>query len=333
MNFARSATLLLIAVCGISFAIMAQTNIIVDLNFAYKNITCAGDQICFDGELSTTDVGGPHSVSGITIRFVYDQSLYSNAEIFTADSNYIADEIGEQAAPLGPSMTSFDFNGAAVFSNGTLLPVNSSTLTDLSSASQAFFSICLDLQPGINLAEEQCLTLLWDQASNTTGAPGFTLNEGVEVALDGSEFTADERVDHYAWDYGMSGGTLGGIDTSECMVYAQPATHLVLNTNDGGAFSLRKLIGDACANDTIRFAPAIQQDTVQVLSPIQLTKNVAIVGPASGMAISGGGATGVMDILSGLIYLKSIEILAGDPANWTLRNQGVLIANEVVVAE
>src|SRR5579859_78256 len=61
-----------------------------------------------------------------------------------------------------------------------------------------------------------------------------------------------------------------------------PNTIVVTNLNDDGTGSLRQAIADSADSGTITFAPGLS-GTIAISKPIELTRNLTIQGPTSGV--------------------------------------------------
>lgn len=214
--------LLSLFIAQISFSVFAQIDYHkIDLSWKLGQADCFDNSTCFIAYLAAPNQD--IALNRITIKSVFDQTLYSNAEISTLDPNYVASEISESPAPAPSGITFFDFGGAPVFYEADLN--NTGMTTTLTDEPQAFFELCLDLQSGVATFDEDfCLTLLWDQISNDLNASGFDgVSEGIEVSVGGVNDEADEQVEHYGWDYGLGSGVFGGTDVSEaCLIYCTP---------------------------------------------------------------------------------------------------------------
>jgi len=172
--------------------------------------------VCFTAYLNSPDQD--IELNSITVKLIYDQNLFWNGNISTEDVNYSATEIVESAATPASGIAFLDFGGAPVFYEAAFN--NFGTQSILTSAPQPFFTICLDAQPGVLVSgNEEFLTLLWDQISNDLNASGFDgSDQGIEVSIGGPNDEADEKVDHYGWDYGLGNGIFGGLDLNQPFV-------------------------------------------------------------------------------------------------------------------
>lgn len=97
---------------------------------------------------------------------------------------------------------------------------------------------------------------------------------------------------------------------------AQP-THVVTNTADAGAGSLRQMIMDASPGDAITFDPQLTFQTITLNSgSLVIDKNLTIRGPgADSLAISGGQLFSVVEVLSGVdLQIEAITITEGNAA-------------------
>ena len=112
------------------------------------------------------------------------------------------------------------------------------------------------------------------------------------------------------------------------MQTAQAASQTVFNTNDSGAGSLRQVIADAAAGDTIVFDSSLSGSTITLASTLELTKNVTIDGSAltSPITISGNSTVGVFSVNSGItVILDNLIITNGYyPYGGGINNKGTL---------
>ena len=82
----------------------------------------------------------------------------------------------------------------------------------------------------------------------------------------------------------------------------------VTSLNDEGAGSLRQLVADAVAGETITFS---QAGTITLTSPITIDKDIVIDGSGKNITISGDQATSIFKITSGNVEIKSLTLRDG----------------------
>jgi predicted outer membrane repeat protein len=97
---------------------------------------------------------------------------------------------------------------------------------------------------------------------------------------------------------------------------ALAATDTVTNTLDGAgtgpAGSLRYVLANAGAGDTIVFAPGVSGTITLTNGTLGLTKSVTITGPGAGtLAIDGGGSTGILSITAGPVSVSGLTFTHG----------------------
>jgi predicted outer membrane repeat protein len=97
---------------------------------------------------------------------------------------------------------------------------------------------------------------------------------------------------------------------------ALAATDTVTNTLDGAgtgpAGSLRNVLANAIAGDTIVFAPGVSGTITLTNGTLGLTKSVTITGPGAGtLAIDGGGSTAILSITAGPVSVSGLTFTHG----------------------
>ncbi len=89
----------------------------------------------------------------------------------------------------------------------------------------------------------------------------------------------------------------------------------VLNTNDSGAGSLRQVIADAAAGDTIVFDSALAGQTITLASKLSINKSLTISGPSSGshIQISGNNTTTDLSVSNGsTVSIINLDFIKGN---------------------
>ncbi len=168
---------------------------------------------------------------------------------------------------------------------------------------------------GTNVAPVSCATV--NIALSTDGGYTYpinliagTANDGTEnVTVPGGLQTIQARVrvacaslpDHYFFDIANANFTVGTpVPPPACV------TSLVVQSlADSGACSLRDTVTAAAPGSTITFDPALAGNTITLLSPIVLTKNVTIDGSAAAVTLSGNNSNRIFTINDSLIVTIS----------------------------
>lgn len=77
-------------------------------------------------------------------------------------------------------------------------------------------------------------------------------------------------------------------------------TATVTSAADGGAGSLRAATNSVCAGGTVEFDPAFAGETVELQSPLSLSKELTVDGSgAPGVTLDGGGDSRIVEIAGG----------------------------------
>jgi len=89
---------------------------------------------------------------------------------------------------------------------------------------------------------------------------------------------------------------------------------LVTSTGNTGAGTLRTIITDCCAGNTITFSPSLTGQTIQLISPIVLDKSINIFGLGlTQLSIGGNGTHRIFSVNTGITSLiKDLAIINGD---------------------
>jgi len=147
------------------------------------------------------------------------------------------------------------------------------------------------------------------------GGPTFThaLLAGSPAINSGNSFgvTADQRGNlRPLCDAIVSGGDGSDIGAYEYQIC--PTNLTVVNTNDGGAGSLRQAIVDVESGGLIRFASNVTGMITLSSGELLLNKNLNIYGPgATTLAISGNSASRVFDITNVIVNIAGVTIRDG----------------------
>lgn len=108
----------------------------------------------------------------------------------------------------------------------------------------------------------------------------------------------------------------------------------VYKSGDAGPGTLRHAVSCADDGDTILFSYPILLDTVQVLSPIEIDKNLVLIATDEGRLFVSGAATDrVFDVLPGkTLQLENVILVAGSEDDGScVKNQGNLILKDTVL--
>ena len=114
-------------------------------------------------------------------------------------------------------------------------------------------------------------------------------------------------------------GRLSGINTDSIALW-------VRNKNDAGPGSLRNALLAASAGDSIHFMAALTNDTIKILSPLVLSRNVQLVLPnTQTIYIDATASSHALTINYGTAaVLKNINIICGSGASAGIINKGNL---------
>lgn len=95
---------------------------------------------------------------------------------------------------------------------------------------------------------------------------------------------------------------------------ASAGTLTVINNGDSGAGSLRQTVSDATSGDDITFDSSLNGQTIQLISPITIALNLALIGPgADQLTISGGNTTQMLAVSSGAdVTISGLEFVDGN---------------------
>ena len=153
---------------------------------------------------------------------------------------------------------------------------------------------------------------------NTTGIPTISDNktDGGEISSLGA-FTGNMT--------GLTPGTVYCVRAyaanSEGTSYGEEVTFetrgglIVTNLNNSGAGSLRQVIADASAEDTITFDPSLAGGTINLSSEISIGKDLTIDGGAHQITISGNNTCRVFSLSSGKLTLSGLTLAEGEVAH------------------
>lgn len=163
-------------------------------------------------------------------------------------------------------------------------------------------------------------------------APEDPLESGIFATLPPGLFTAILT--------GKNGGV--GLGLVEIYTGLQAPTLTVTNTADSGPGSLRQALADASSGDTIRFAPALNGQAIDLHSQLVIDRNIAISGPGSDqLAVqrNDGESFSIFRVMSGhTVIIEGLTIRGGDAGldvgavGGGIRNDGsILTINNCVV--
>jgi hypothetical protein len=110
-----------------------------------------------------------------------------------------------------------------------------------------------------------------------------------------------------------------------------PHTLTVTTLSDGGPGSLRALLAQAVNGDTIGFDPALSGTLTLTSGELQVGTNVAVVGPAAGLTLSGNFSSRVLEVLPGATVSVSGLTIAqgGEVSGGGIANRGTLLLGGV----
>ncbi len=143
------------------------------------------------------------------------------------------------------------------------------------------------------------------------------------IDTDGSPFTVNTTNDSYNLN-ASEVFILTNFEIDKCLE--------VVNTKDDGYGSLREAVSCASSGDTIKFDYVIWRDTIQLLTPITLDKNLFFIENNSNISIDGINSLKVFQVTSGSqIYLKGMNIICGtDTDGRCIENEGNLKLENII---
>ncbi|MFZ1704906.1 MAG: hypothetical protein WAT79_11210 [Saprospiraceae bacterium] len=110
----------------------------------------------------------------------------------------------------------------------------------------------------------------------------------------------------------------------------------VRNTEDDGHSSLRNIMACALPNESIIFNPSVHNDTIKLLSPIVVDKNLTLSSTTLNITIKSNYSGHIFEILPGnTLTINNIHFIGGSGNNSTrvLLNQGNLIMTDVDILD
>lgn len=113
-------------------------------------------------------------------------------------------------------------------------------------------------------------------------------------------------------------------------------TSIVRNTDDDGNFSLRNVVACAPNNTTISFIPTLDGDTIKILSPILIDKNITISPVDINLYIEADYTGHIFEILpGGSLTLANLHLIGGkgNTSTRVLFNKGVLNMTNVDILD
>jgi hypothetical protein len=259
--------------------------------------TFSGNFAAVGGGIASTASGGTGSVSVVGCTFSGNSAIVDAGCIYNASGSELT--IADTILKAG--------------THGANLINNLGTVTSL----------------GYNLSSDNgggFLTAMGDQ-SNTepmlgplqdNGGPTQTIAPLVgSPAIDqGKSFglTADQRGRLRPFDFPGVPNAIGGDGSDIGSVELNPASLVVVNTNDNGPGSLRQAILDASPadDDTISFASGLTGTITLTTGELGIGKSLSVAGPgANVLAISGNSAGRVFDIGYGAVVISGLTIRDG----------------------
>jgi hypothetical protein len=144
------------------------------------------------------------------------------------------------------------------------------------------------------------------------------------IDTDGTSFTVNSTGDSY------------NLEASEVFVLAnfEIDEYLeVINTNNDGYGSLREAISSASSGDTILFDYVVWNDSIQLLTPITLDKNLFFLENNSNVSIDGSTSSKVFQVTAGnQISIKGMNIICCSYTDGRcIDNEGNLILENVMI--
>jgi 1,4-alpha-glucan branching enzyme len=167
-----------------------------------------------------------------------------------------------------------------------------------------------------------------DPAASHLVTPGFPVNgtwyryNGTD-AEDGTSFTVTGNTDTYNL-MPSSAYLFTNLPAEKCQ--------LVYKSADAGPGSLRYALACAQPGDTIRFLHSVLSDTIQLLTPIDIDKNIVIEGNLNyPMVLSAAQSDRAIHVLPGVsCELNGLMIQGGsDTSGSCIFNEGTMIANRI----
>jgi len=145
-----------------------------------------------------------------------------------------------------------------------------------------------------------------------------------DIAVDGTQFAVNSTGDSY------------NLNASEVFVltnFKVDKCREVVNTKDSGYGSLREAVSCASPGDTISFDYVVWDDSIDILTPIVLDKNLYFLETNSNISLDASAATKAIQITSGnQIYIKGMNIICGtDTGGRCIENNGNLKLQNVII--
>ena len=128
----------------------------------------------------------------------------------------------------------------------------------------------------------------------------------------------------------VAGGYTSSGVTNSAELYGPPPT-VVMNTDDNGPGSLRQVINDVPAGETITFAPGLAGTITLTSGPVVVNKSLNLIGPGpKSMFLSTAGRSTSLQLTGGNIFLSGLTLtsggdFSGDPA--VLNSANLTVSN------
>lgn len=191
-----------------------------------------------------------------------------------------------------------------------------------------------------NLAANSIYDLVLYNAADAAAAgrrTSFTVNGNTQNSTwNGSSSTLIAGIDYVEFPAALSdasgnmvitwtgNGSLEGDINGFQIQLALPPPTIVTNTADSGPGSLRQLISEAGAGETLTFAPGLA-GTIELTSPIVITNSVNIIGPGPKlMFLSSPYGIVLLDFTGGSNFLSGVTITGAGDGNAAIINDANL---------
>ena len=161
-----------------------------------------------------------------------------------------------------------------------------------------------------------------------------------DLIFDFVEDNASKYAQNYIKMDGLADDTLyiskGAIISDTIVIFKvgtnfPPNCHIVSNTNNGGAGSLKSALECVQPNETIIFAPEIAGDTIIIDSiSLDIEKSLKIINSGENKVIIKSGLTTVINTFAGTeIWLENLLLISANPSRNCINNYGNLTIKNV----